>query len=108
MCVKDFCPCSDTIKPSKFGSNADIFLEQMTTTGSAIEFYSDCYLKLLKDKSLSPLDDSTLAIIEKLEYENNCAGLCETPFFFFFKDNNKEPPVSSCKEPTVNYYKAET
>jgi hypothetical protein len=40
------------------------------------------------ESKLEKLDEAVLAVMEELEYKDNCSGLCEIPMFFFFKESN--------------------
>jgi len=44
------------------------------------------------NKKVEEIDEGVLAVMEELEYKDNCSGLCELPLFYFFKESNNTPP----------------
>jgi len=92
MCKQEYCPCSETIVAARFGERANLFSTEYSNSGEVSKFYEHCYLKLVSENQVEVIDPAILTVLEKLEVENNCSGICEIPMFFFFKASNQTPP----------------
>lgn len=84
MCREDFCPCSITIDPVLYGDREKEF-EGLDRTGTTFKFYEECYKGLI-DKQIvqEELSEEILTLIETMEIESKCSGICETSLFWFF------------------------
>ena len=113
MCVPDLCPCSEKINATSFGTR-QIELEELDIkTGKAHVFYEHCYTTLTngtlsgptgKLAEVEPKPRKFLELLQQLEFDNNCQGLCETSLFYFFRSSANGPPPQSCREPIINYF----
>jgi hypothetical protein len=75
-------------------SNNDVY----NFEGWYTNFY-DCYQDLVKNNIIRPEDrisDKSLMFIQDFEKNLNCAGMCKTPDFWFYKDFFVGPPKDSC------------
>jgi hypothetical protein len=61
-------------------------------------FY-DCYQDLVKNNIIKPetrISDRSLMFIQDFEKNLDCAGMCKTPDFWFYKDFFLGPPKDNC------------
>ena len=107
MCNGDFCPCAPTVNPDNYGDRADEF-ELLDTTGRVLRFYEDCYEPVLMSSdtgiNMEGFTEEILYMLEEFEVEFNCAGLCETQLFFFFKSAKNGPPITYCREEIIKVF----
>jgi hypothetical protein len=93
MCTST-CPCPASA--SQYYTN----LEGRQWGGDVIyENFEDCYKNLLKTQegNIKDIDSSILDMYSEIEADNDCAGLCTAPSFYYSRDVVNGMPEKSCK-----------
>mmetsp|Transcript_27455 Transcript_27455/g.26531 ORF Transcript_27455/g.26531 Transcript_27455/m.26531 type:complete len:102 (+) Transcript_27455:479-784(+) len=98
MCEADYCPCS-YLDSSVFGSREGELADKIFT-GSYSSF-DQCYDDLVAEGTISRLPDSVLELVSYFENNDDCAGLCNIPLFYFYNDINYGPPPNNCYDELV-------
>ena len=104
MCT-DFCPCEPGWDYSIYGTQnglnfADHENNDYNFHGDQTIF-TECFAErktiwLQQDGDREPIDENVVSLIETLEREFECSGLCEPAMFWASKDIKEGPPKRAC------------
>ena len=97
MCHKKECPCSNVIDPQLYGDRSVEFGSSISLTGHVTKFYDQCYKVLKEKKKVHELNKYFLTLLEEMEIQHNCGGICKTNLFWFFKTAKFGPPLHDCR-----------